>query len=40
MLAAVDEAGIEEPARAEMRRYFEDAATFMINDRTNVEDKT
>jgi hemoglobin len=40
MLAAIDEAGIEEPARAEMQRYFADAATFMINDRTNVEDRT
>jgi hemoglobin len=40
MLAAIDEAGIQEPARAEMQRYFADAATFMINDRTNVEDRT
>ena len=40
MLAAVDEVGIAEPARAEMQRYFADAATFMINDRTNVEDRT
>lgn len=40
MLAAVDEVGIAEPARAEMRRYFDDAATFMINNRTNVEDRT
>ena len=40
MLAAVDEVGIGEPARAEMRRYFDDAATFMINNRTNVEDRT
>jgi len=28
------------PARAEMRRYFDDASTFMINNRTNVEDRT
>ena len=40
MLTAIDEVGIEEPARAEMQRYFADAATFMINDRTNVEDRT
>ena len=40
MLAAVDETGIQEPVRAEMQRYFADAATFMINDRTNVEDGT
>ena len=40
MLAAVDEAGIQEPARTEMQRYFTDASTFMINDRTNVEDRT
>ena len=31
MLAAVDAVGIAEPARAEMRRYFDDAATFLIN---------
>jgi hemoglobin len=31
MLAAIDAAGIEEPARSEMRTYFEDAATFLIN---------
>lgn len=31
MLEALDEAGIDEPARREMRRYFEDAATFLIN---------
>ena len=40
MLAAVDELDVPEPAKAEMRRYFADAATFMINDRTNVEDRT
>ena len=39
MLAAIDEVGIEEPARAEMQRYFAEAATFMINNRTNVEDR-
>jgi hemoglobin len=31
MLAAVDATGIEEPARSEMVRYFQDAATFLIN---------
>ena len=40
MLAAIDEAGIGEPERAEMQRYFDDASTFMINDRTNVIDQT
>lgn len=31
MLAAIEAVLIEEPARSEMRAYFEDAATFMIN---------
>jgi hemoglobin len=31
MLAAVDETGIEEPARTHMRDYFQEAATFLIN---------
>ena len=31
MLAAIDTAGIAEPARSEMREYFENAATFLIN---------
>ncbi|HZS85905.1 MAG TPA: globin [Chloroflexota bacterium] len=31
MLAAMDEVGIAEPARAAMIDYFEHAATFMIN---------
>jgi hemoglobin len=31
MLAALDESGIEEPARSEMRQYFEDGSAFMIN---------
>lgn len=31
MLAAIDEIGIEDPARAAMRRYFERAAAHMIN---------
>jgi hemoglobin len=31
MLAALVESGIEEPALTEMRKYFEDASTFMIN---------
>jgi hemoglobin len=31
MLAAIDETGIEEPARGIMRNYFENAATHMIN---------
>jgi len=31
MLAAIDATGIEEPARTHMRDYFQDAATFLIN---------
>lgn len=31
MLEAIDEAGIEEPMRQEMRDYFERASTHMIN---------
>lgn len=31
MLAAIDEVGIPDPARAVMREYMERAATFMIN---------
>ncbi len=31
MLAALDASGIAEPALAEMRLYFEDASSFMIN---------
>lgn len=31
MLDAMEEVGIEEPAYTTMRRYFEDAATFLIN---------
>lgn len=31
MLAAVDATGIAEPARTHMRDYFEQAATFLIN---------
>src|SRR5262249_52735589 len=31
MLAAIDEVGIPEPARSQMREYFENGATFMIN---------
>jgi hemoglobin len=31
MLAAIDEAGIIDPARAEMREYFERGSAFMIN---------
>lgn len=31
MLAAIDAAGIAEPARTAMRDYFDGAATFMIN---------
>lgn len=31
MLAAIDEVGIPEPARSDMRDYFERSSTFMIN---------
>jgi hemoglobin len=31
MLMAIDEVGIPEPARAEMREYFERGSAFMIN---------
>lgn len=31
MLAAIDEVGIEEPARSLMREYFERAASVMVN---------
>jgi hemoglobin len=31
MLAAIDEVGIEEPARSVMREYFERGAAFMVN---------
>ena len=31
MLAAIDATGIQEPARSKMRDYFQDAATFLIN---------
>jgi len=31
MLAAIDAVGIAEPARSEMRNYFQAAATFLMN---------
>ena len=31
MLEAIDQVGIQEPARSQMREYFEQGATFMIN---------
>ena len=31
MIAAIDEAGIEEPMRSVMTDYFERGSTFMIN---------
>lgn len=31
MLEAIDEVGIQEPARGQMREYFEQGASFMIN---------
>ena len=35
MLAALKETGIQEPALTPMVRYFEDAATFLINSETS-----
>ena len=35
MLAAIDEAGILEPARSTMREYFERGSAFMINAEAN-----
>jgi hemoglobin len=37
MCDAIDEAGIQEPARGIMRDYFERAATFMINAESNSD---
>lgn len=31
MLASLDESGIEEPAYSQIKQYFEEAATFLIN---------
>jgi hemoglobin len=31
MLAAIEATGIDEPARAHMEQYFQEAATFLIN---------
>jgi len=31
MLAALDKSGIQEPANTQMRDYFQEAATFLIN---------
>ncbi len=36
MLTAIDRAGIAEPARSEMRGYFERSSHFMINVDTNL----
>ncbi len=40
MLAAMDEVGIEEPARSEMREYFERASLHMINVDLDMPDIT
>jgi hemoglobin len=37
MLAAIDSVAITEPARSQMRKYFEDAATFLINQETPAQ---
>ena len=36
MLEAIDEAGIVDPARGQMREYFERASTFLINRRDDA----
>jgi hemoglobin len=38
MLEAIDEVGIVDPARTEMREYFERAAQFMVNTRVEEVD--
>lgn len=40
MLAAIDEVGIQEPARSSMRQYFERAATHMVNTYRPDSDET
>ena len=37
MLAAIETAGISEPARSQMREYFERASTFLINREDPVD---
>ena len=37
MLDAIDEVGIPEPARSEMRQFFDQGATFMVNRYTPSE---
>lgn len=39
MCDAIDEVGIQEPARAIMREYFERAAKFMINTESSTENQ-
>ena len=36
MLEAIDEAGIEDPAREQMREYFERASAFLINRHDDI----
>ena len=38
MLEAIDEVGIVEPARAEIREYFEKAVAFMVNSHSEEVD--
>jgi hemoglobin len=38
MLAAIDAAGVVDPAREEMRAYFERASSFMINREPSADD--
>lgn len=37
MLSAVDQAGISEPARSQMREYFDRSSTFLINRHSDID---
>jgi hemoglobin len=40
MLASLDESGIPEPAHSQMKQYFEEAATFLINKYDNDDESS
>jgi hemoglobin len=40
MLASLDESGIEEPAYSQIKQYFEEAATFLINQYDEDDDSS
>jgi hemoglobin len=40
MLASLDESGIKEPAYAQVKEYFEEAATFLINRYEDGDDSS